>query len=1145
MVPRRSMPASVFAALVGVFLFSPASARSACEPKVGRFVSSTGEISVQRSGGGAWLTADLKTELCEGDSIRVGERSRAAVALINDAVLRLDENTTLRLLDIAAEKEERSWLEAVSGAFQSFSRQPRRLTVNTPYLNGSIEGTEFLVRVGGENTQITVFEGVVVAANDQGELPLNPGESAQAAKGQAPQRRTVVRPRDQVQWALYYPPVISAAGLAQASPGLAAAADCAADGNTACAFAELDKVPAGKRDAEYALLRASVLLSVGRVDEARSAIDAAQRQNPDSGDAYALRAVIGVVQSQNEAALADGQRAVELSPESAAARIALSYALQSRFDIEAARDTMRTAVEQHPDDALALARLAELELMLGNHREALAASQKAASVTPGLSRTELVLGFNALASLRIDEAQAAFARAIALDSADPLARLGLGLAKIRQNMLEEGRADLEAAVALDSNNALLRAYLGKAYFEEKRGPLDAQQWEIAKELDPRDPTAYLYSGIGLQTENRPVEALEDIEQSIALNDNRAVYRSRLLLDSDSAARGASLARVYNDLGFADLALVEGWKSVNTDPTSYPAHRFLADSYAALPRHEIARVSELLQSQLLQPLNARPIQPSLAESDLYLIGAGGPAVAGFNEFNSLFIRDGNTFQVTGLVGGDDTYGGEVVFSRIGGNASLSMGLSHFNTDGWRDNADQRDTIANVFWQMAISPDTSIQAEYRYRKTEYGDLLMRFFPDEYYPGQQNEVETYSIRAGGRHDLASNSTLLASIVYQHADSSLTDDQFPNPFFGAPDDPFFPLNYLEALRLFTDLPENAYSGELQHLYSASGFKLTSGLGYFHVSGDISLNLDADVGPLFGFPPETFIVPLAAQEIPTEVRHFNAYSYAYLEPLDNLSLTLGGSVDRVYGDFPGDDTTKFNPKVGAIWNVTPATTIRAAYFTTLKRTLITNQTLEPTQVAGFNQFYDDYNLTEAKRYGVALDQKFSRQIYGGVELSKRDLDVPFFDENNNQETASWDEQIARAYLFWTPTPRLGVRLQYSDEQYTRDESFPEGLVDLDTSRVELGANYFHPNGLGATVNAAYIEQDGDFRGIYASGRGSDSFWVVDAAISYRLPARRGIISLGVANLLDEDFNYFDVDLNNSSIHPGRTVLARATIEFQ
>jgi hypothetical protein len=104
-----------------------------------------------------------------------------------------------------------------------------------------------------------------------------------------------------------------------------------------------------------------------------------------------------------------------------------------------------------------------------------------------------------------------------------------------------------------------------------------------------------------------VEALQDLQKSIELNDNRAVYRSRLLLDEDLGARSASLGRIYNDLGFQELALVEGWKSVNVDPSNYSAHRFLADVYAALPRHEIARVSELLQSQLLQPNENSPQQ----------------------------------------------------------------------------------------------------------------------------------------------------------------------------------------------------------------------------------------------------------------------------------------------------------------------------------------------------------------------------------------------------------------------------------------------------------------------------------------------------------------------------------------------------------
>ena len=81
-------------------------------------------------------------------------------------------------------------------------------------------------------------------------------------------------------------------------------------------------------------------------------------------------------------------------------------------------------------------------------------------------------------------------------------------------------------------------------------------------------------------------------------------------------------------------------------------------------------------------------------------------------------------------------------------------------------------------------------------------------------------------------------------------------------------------------------------------------------------------------------------------------------------------------------DQDQFNPKFGVTWNPFTDTTLRGAVFRALKRTLITNQTLEPTQVAGFNQFFDDPNVTESWRYGVAVDQKFSKSIYGGVEVS-------------------------------------------------------------------------------------------------------------------------------------------------------------------
>ena len=48
-----------------------------------------------------------------------------------------------------------------------------------------------------------------------------------------------------------------------------------------------------------------------------------------------------------------------------------------------------------------------------------------------------------------------------------------------------------------------------------------------------------------------------------------------------------------------------------------------------------------------------MQPSLAFSDLNVIGNAGPAQVSFNEFTPLFQKDGWQFSGTGMVGTQDT------------------------------------------------------------------------------------------------------------------------------------------------------------------------------------------------------------------------------------------------------------------------------------------------------------------------------------------------------------------------------------------------------------------------------------------------------------------------------------------------------------
>ena len=80
--------------------------------------------------------------------------------------------------------------------------------MQTPYTLASVRGTEFFISVEADRAFLTIFEGTVLAQNQAGSLVLASGQSAIAEAGKAPVVRIVARPRDAVQWALYYPPVL-------------------------------------------------------------------------------------------------------------------------------------------------------------------------------------------------------------------------------------------------------------------------------------------------------------------------------------------------------------------------------------------------------------------------------------------------------------------------------------------------------------------------------------------------------------------------------------------------------------------------------------------------------------------------------------------------------------------------------------------------------------------------------------------------------------------------------------------------------------------------------------------------------------------------------------------------------------------------
>jgi tetratricopeptide (TPR) repeat protein len=1121
------------AALSANFPTQGAGATAPCGAKVGGFVSIEGAVEFAHAEREDWQPAKLESSLCEGDSIRVGANSRAAVTLVNDAVLRLDQNTTLRLVDVSEQPEERSLVNLVLGALKSFSRAPRTMTVNTPYVNGMIEGTEFAMRVDGGKTSVTVYEGKVKTVNPQGSLMLARGESAVAQAGQAPRPYLLINPGDASQWTLYYPPVFAAingAGTA-GSAGFKAALAAAGKGDTAGALALLDRVPEAERGAEFHIYRAALLLNVGRADAARADIDTALAQNPKAGLAYALKSIVEITRNQPQPALADAEKAVALSPGSAS-RIALSYAQQANLNIGAAKDTLLAAVAEEPGDPLAWARLGELWLMLGERGEALEAAREAEALAPNLARAQLVLGFVALAEFRDEEAKSAFERAVAIESSNPMGHFGLGLAKIYQGEVSEGRSDLEAAVGLGSSTGLLRAYLGKAYFEERRYPLDSQQFEIAKQLDPADPTAYLYDGILKQTVNRPVEALRDLETSIENNDNRAVYRSSQLLDQDRAARGTSQARAYRNLGFDQLGVRESTYSMSLDPTNASAHRFLSDMYLDVRRREIARVSELLQAQLYQDVNINPIQPSLSETNLNIITIGGPAGAGFNEFSPIFEQNKTQLNLSGFAGNFDTYGGEGTITSLYDRFSFSAGGYYYNSDGWRPNNGLNQYIYNFFGQAAITPDLNVQAEYRRRYSNEGDLAFNFSPDQFLGDKSISRSQDMARFGFRYNLTSRSKFVFSFIHNSRDEDQDYSQI---------DPFsnFKVNAQDNRQ------GEQYEG--QYIYQGDWFNLIAGVAHSNVDVGSDVLLSGTFIDATG--PQSISIADSERGIVQDTR---GYLYSNVRFPVPVTWTLGFS----YADYQAEpfNKTPFSPKFGVQWQVNKDLRLRAAVFRTLKPSLVNNRTIEPTQVAGFNQLFDDINGTTAWRYGGGFNWRLLENVYMGGEATWRDLQEPLT-FNGKPLNESRYELNNNLYLYWTPTDRLSVRAEFVYDRYTSQAGIVTDQDNLplkvQTFSAPLGVTYFDPNGIFFGVGGTYVNQNVVRSEFAGQASGQTSFFIVDTAIGYRFPKRYGIASFGIRNLFGSKFSYqddsyreFRDEPSTGPYFPERTFLGKVTLNF-
>jgi opacity protein-like surface antigen len=457
-------------------------------------------------------------------------------------------------------------------------------------------------------------------------------------------------------------------------------------------------------------------------------------------------------------------------------------------------------------------------------------------------------------------------------------------------------------------------------------------------------------------------------------------------------------------------------------------------------------------------------------------------------------------------------------------SLSFGQFLYQTDGFRQNDDFKQDIYDAFAQYAFSSDLSIQFELKSEDVRAGDVPFRLngFHQE---NLRQVIEQDTARVGGHYKIDPAQDFIVSAFYTTRKDSINNREFnqrPNP--------------RNSFNLYSlNGSENkSFQTEMQYMFHPSSFDITTGVGYQNSKYDNLIeSLATRASPPFDVsrnPNFTFSIPTQL-----ETHYFNAYGYSKQNLLPGLTTVLGLSFDSYDDDLI--DRQQLNPKFGVIWNPIKNLTLRSAAFRALKRPLAAGQTIEPTQIAGFNQFYDGNNGTTAWQYALGVDYNPIKPLFVGGEATWRKTSQPLI-SNDLLNHQNRNESSYLGYIYLTFTEWMSLKFEYRYERFSRD--FISGNSDLtnpqsvETQQVPLSLNFFHPCGLFATLAGTYVNQQVEsVRSDVGLDSESESFWTFDTSLGFRFPKRIGAISFEARNLLDNKFNYQSVfDASGPQLSP-------------
>ena len=829
--------------------------------------------------------------------------------------------------------------------------------------------------------------------------------------------------------------------------------------------------------------------------------------------------------------------------------------------------------------------MAELEFSCGEAAAALKDLEKSLALAPRNAQALALKGFILAAKDQPKQAVAQFDQAIAVDGALGNAWLGRGLSKLRLGDKAGGRQDLLLAAALEPQRAELRSYLGKAYAWTGDMEHATKELDLAKKLDPQDPTAYLYSALVKQENNEVNDAIRDLEKSQKLNDNRSVYRSQLLLDQDAAVRSADLAGIYRDAGMLDWSLREAGRAVSYDYANYSAHLFLANSYDQLRdptwsnlRYEAPANSEYFIANLLAPASA---------GWLSSVTAGQPNTRLFDQnrvgvvSDTMYLDRGAWYQQGATFGVYDDF-------------SYNVEAKYTSDPGQRPNNRIEERDINVSLKYQITSHDSLALTFDQLERDSGNTSLYYEqPKVDFKTEFNERQNPNVFLGYHHDWSSGVHTLFQASYLNgalrADIPYYLQVIPSEI-GGPGTPFLWIYTTTIQSNLFIIAEDQYILELQQIFQSADhttvFGVRYNLGsrtYYDRQGGTESQGEFD-----DFPRDGDGHFIDSQE-KVYFHHATLYGYHDWQILDSLKATAGVTYD--YLEQPRVDNTppfssdhirngQFSPKAGLIWNPFDNTTFRLAY--TRSMSGLANDSsirLEPVQIAGFNQAYrniapnavvGDTSGSQLDTFDLSIEQKFDSGTYlaiqGELLYSKMlkyqgswiidgDLGEPYptylrnrIDYREWSVSAAIDQLVGKQWSVGAKYSlnRANLETSYIDINpadvifnyypgfYMRRES--ASLLHT----LNLHANWNHPWGWFSSFEANWYRQSNVG---FSSVLPGDDFWQFNAYAGYRFWHRRAELTVGLLNIGDQNYRLEPLSFYNEPAR-GRTFMTRLKISF-